>query len=157
MKALKTFKMVDGKEIPSIPLYMDQVTGYLDEIFSPLKRDAEEKILTKTMINNYVKAGIVSSPDKKKYSVDQIKTLMMIYMLKNTLQMNEIERVLKQEIDISKMYDQFVLLDQEVRSDLEMDTSEDPQSKIIKLLLSANLQKKYAEKLLDELMDKKTK
>ena len=50
-------KTVTEDQIPSISLYMDQVTGYLDEIFNDYKRNDEEKILTKTMINNYVKAG----------------------------------------------------------------------------------------------------
>lgn len=151
MEQFINFKMVAEEDIPKIPLYMDQVTGYLDEVFTDLKRQTDEKILTKTMINNYVKAGLLESPEKKKYNQDQIKTLMMIYMLKSTVQINEIDAILKYYGDNSGLYHEFVAMESALRSQLSIDASEDRLTEILKLLLSANMQKKYAELLLDEL------
>lgn len=149
------FNLMDDQEIPKISLYMDQVTGFLDEVFYDLKRNDEEKILTKTMINNYVKAGLLKSPDKKKYSKTQIKALMMIYMLKNTIQIQEIDELLKHETNISSLYEEFKIMDDQVRQDIKNKASEENKiNEIIKLLLSANAQKKYAEMLLDELNEK---
>lgn len=148
------FKMIDGETIPKIPLYMDQVTGYLDEIFDDLKRNSEEKILTKTMINNYVKAQIIKNPEKKKYKAHQIKTLMMIYMLKNTVQIQEIDTLLKQEEDMENLFEKVVRFDREARASLKESLENNEHETldlILMLLLSSNIQKKYAELLLDQL------
>lgn len=150
------FKMVDGESIPKIPLYMDQVTGYLDEVFNDLKRNEDEKILTKTMINNYVKAQIVDNPEKKKYNDEQIRMLMMIYMLKNTVQIQEIDTLLKQEKDTKSLFDKVIAFDKEARATLKDSLDNNEHEKldlILMLLLSSNIQKKYAELLLDQLND----
>ena len=52
--------------IPSIDLYMDQVTTYLDSLLSSNLRSQEDKVFTKTMINNYTKDGLLPPPVKKK-------------------------------------------------------------------------------------------
>ena len=48
--------IIQPEEIPSIRLYMDQVTTFIEERLAPLKRRPQDKLLTKTMINNYAKA-----------------------------------------------------------------------------------------------------
>ena len=55
-------------EIPNIDLYMDQVTTFMDTHLEATKRNEEDKILTKTMINNYAKNNLLPPPVKKKYS-----------------------------------------------------------------------------------------
>lgn len=152
-------KTVTEDRIPSIPLYMDQVTGYLDEIFSDYKRNEEEKILTKTMINNYVKAKVIESPIRKKYSKDQIMQLIMIYKLKNVIQISEIEQILKDSTD--DMFDIFSNIEENVKENVkdvvkDIDTSNRLEV-ILKLLLSANLQKKLAEVLIDEIKNSPNK
>jgi len=151
MEKLFDYKLTEKKDIPSIPLYMDQVTGYLDEIFNDIKRQEDEKTLTKTMINNYVKAGLIDSPIKKKYSQDQIMELMMIYLLKNTIQIQEIDKVLKACEDKTDMYESFKnLYDLESHALKDLD-DENKMDLILKLLISSSVQKKYAELLIDSL------
>ncbi|MBP3813174.1 MAG: DUF1836 domain-containing protein, partial [Butyrivibrio sp.] len=58
-------------EIPGIDLYMDQLTSFMDERLKKTTRHPEsDKILTKTMINNYAKNDLLPPPVKKKYSRD---------------------------------------------------------------------------------------
>ena len=54
------------EEIPSIDLYMDQVIQLFENKFSELKRNDEDKILTKTMINNYAKGKLLFPIKNKK-------------------------------------------------------------------------------------------
>ncbi len=86
---------IDSSEIPGIDLYMDQVTTFMDAHLSGTKRNPEDKTLTKTMINNYVKDHLIPAPEKKKYSKDHILLLLMIYYNKNILSINDISTVLK--------------------------------------------------------------
>lgn len=86
---------IDSGEIPAIDLYMDQVTTFMDTHLSGTKRNPEDKTLTKTMINNYVKDHLIPSPEKKKYSKDHVLLLLMIYYSKNILSINDIATILK--------------------------------------------------------------
>lgn len=78
-------------DIPDIDLYMEQLTSFMDSSLSNQKRDEQDKILTKTMINNYTKAGLVMSPVKKKYNKRHIILLILVYYLKNILSINDIK------------------------------------------------------------------
>jgi len=80
--------------IPDIDLYMDQVTTFMDTHLERSKRYKEDKILTKTMINNYAKNDLLPPPDKKKYSKDHLLLLTFIYYFKNILSMNDIQTLL---------------------------------------------------------------
>lgn len=81
-------------EIPNIDLYMDQVTTFMDEHLSDVKRYEDDKILTKTMINNYTKNDLLPPPVKKKYSKEHIYVLTFIYYLKNILSISDIQKLL---------------------------------------------------------------
>lgn len=83
------------EDIPSIELYMDQVTTFMEKELSGNKRHQEDKILTKTMINNYSKNDLLPPSNKKKYSKDHIILLIYIYYLKNFLSINDIQNLLK--------------------------------------------------------------
>ncbi len=82
------------EDIPSIELYMDQITTFMDKQLAGNKRHPEDKILTKTMINNYSKNNLLPPSDKKKYSKDHIILLIYIYYLKNFLSINDIQNLL---------------------------------------------------------------
>ena len=82
------------EEIPNIDLYMDQVTTFMDEHLSSTKRYGEDKILTKTMINNYSKNNLLPPSVKKKYSKEHVLLLILIYYFKNILSIKDIETVL---------------------------------------------------------------
>ena len=80
--------------MPDIDLYMDQVTTFMDTHLESTKRYADDKILTKTMINNYAKNNLLPPPEKKKYSKDHLLLLTFIYYFKNMLSMNDIQCLL---------------------------------------------------------------
>ena len=85
---LKNMALMDHirpSEIPNIDLYMDQVTTYLNNKFIATKRHENDKLLTKTMINNYAKSRLLPSPEKKKYTKDHMMVLIMIYFFKNII------------------------------------------------------------------------
>ena len=80
--------------IPDIDLYMDQITTFMDEHLATTKRYEDDKILTKTMINNYAKNNLLPPPEKKKYSKDHLLILTFIYYYKNILSINDIQTLL---------------------------------------------------------------
>jgi DNA-binding transcriptional MerR regulator len=82
-------------ELPNIKLYMDQVTTFMDEHLSDCKRRENDKILTKTMINNYTKNNLLPPPEKKKYSKEHLYLLTFIYYFKNILSISDIQTILE--------------------------------------------------------------
>ena len=107
-------------EIPNIDLYMDQVTTFMEENLASTKRHEDDKILTKTMINNYTKNHVLPSPDKKKYSKDHVLTLILIYYLKSFLSIKDIQTLLEpitdkyfgmeSELSFYELYEELVAL-----------------------------------------------
>lgn len=92
---LQELSHIDPSEIPGLDLYMDQVTSFLDDHLSNVKRHKNDLALTKTMINNYAKNKLLPPPNKKRYSKDHILMLLFIFYYKGILQLNDIETVLK--------------------------------------------------------------
>ena len=68
--------------IPDIDLYMDQVTTFMEKELASSKRHEDDKILTKTMINNYAKNNLLPPPVKKKYSKEHLLVMIFIYYFK---------------------------------------------------------------------------
>ena len=64
----KVLKLPRWEELPAIDLYIDQVVSLLNEWLDFIPRSTDEQVITKTMINNYVKHGLVEAPKKKKYT-----------------------------------------------------------------------------------------
>lgn len=97
-------------ELPDIDLYLDQVVGYLERLLGTYNVSKEDKVITKTMINNYVKQGIMPSPEKKKYNKTHIAYLLVICILKQVYSINDIGRLISLTIehyDLSKAYNRF--------------------------------------------------
>ena len=94
MEKLSNLNHIKTDEIPNIDLYMDQVTTFMDEHLQNVKRYDEDKILTKTMINNYAKNNLLPPPIKKKYTKDHMLLLIFIYYFKNFLSINDIKTIL---------------------------------------------------------------
>lgn len=82
-------------KIPNIDLYMEQVTTFFDDNLCHLKRDENDKILTKTMINNYTKSGLLMPPQNKKYNKRHMILLILIYYMKQILSINDIYSIIK--------------------------------------------------------------
>lgn len=94
LKKMETLNYIKPGDVPNINLYMDQVTTFMDEHLRDVKRHENDKILTKTMINNYAKNDLLPSPIKKKYSREHIYILTFIYYFKNMLSISDIQKVL---------------------------------------------------------------
>ena len=92
---LDTISYVKPDKIPYIDIYMDQVTGFMEEHLRRVKRHEDDKILTKTMINNYTKARILPPPDKKKYSREHMFMLLFIYYYKGILSLDDLKVILE--------------------------------------------------------------
>lgn len=91
--SLKDVKYIMPDDIPNIDLYMDQVTTFMDEHLKSSKRYTEDKLLTKTMINNYTKNELLPPPAKKKYTKEHMFLLIFIYYFKNILSINDIQSI----------------------------------------------------------------
>ncbi|MCI8490397.1 MAG: DUF1836 domain-containing protein [Lachnospiraceae bacterium] len=91
---LQTMDYVRPESLPNIDLYMDQITTFMDTQLASTKRHESDKILTKTMINNYAKNNLLPPPNKKKYSKDHVLTLLFIYYFKNILSISDIQNIL---------------------------------------------------------------
>ena len=81
-------------DIPNIELYMDQVTTFMDSQMASSKRYPDDKVLTKTMINNYAKNHLLPSPNNKKYSKEHVLMLIFIYYFKSFLSISDIQALL---------------------------------------------------------------
>ena len=93
------FKLIKHKlpywdELPEIDLYMDQVIALMEKYLSFHKTNDADTIVTHSMINNYVKLGIMPSPVKKKYSREHIAYLIIICTLKQALPISEIKKLI---------------------------------------------------------------
>ena len=95
LKKLNEIDYIDPDEIPNIDLYMDQVTTFMDEHLAACRRTDDDKILTKTMINNYTKNDFLPPPVKKKYSKEHMYLLIFLYYFKNVLSINDIQKIFK--------------------------------------------------------------
>jgi hypothetical protein len=93
-KILGGFRVTYPEEIPKIDLYMDQVLTFMTERLKRTARKSDkDKLLTKTMINNYVKNKVMIPPVKKKYGRDHILLLMVIYYMKSFLSIDDIRKI----------------------------------------------------------------
>ncbi len=146
--------------IPEIELYMDQILGFLEERLEVFEREKGDKAMTKTMINNYVKAKVIKSPHKKKYGKKQIERIIMLYHLKNVLSLKDIEKLFRMfEGSIEDGYELFRASEvkniERLRGRYEKawDAMSEGEkiTEIIELAIEADLKKRLAEKLMDDL------
>ena len=123
------------EDIPDIELYMDQVTTFMETKLEGSRRYEDDKIMTKTMINNYTKNKLLPPSHKKKYNRKHVLMLIMIYYLKNMMSISDIQHLLsplsneyfyhtdKDGITIEEIYNKVTELNQarkqEVADELE--------------------------------------
>lgn len=94
LSSIERIDYIKLNDIPNIDLYMDQVTTFMEERLASSKRRDEDKVLTKTMINNYTKNNLLPPPLKKKYSKEHVLVMIFIYYFKNILSIKDIETLL---------------------------------------------------------------
>lgn len=95
------------EQLPSIPLYMDQVILYLKDSLSFFERDESASLLTRSMINNYVKNGVLPHPDKKKYAREHLGALMAVCLLKQVLSIQDIAVLFSGQELSGELYEAF--------------------------------------------------
>lgn len=177
-------KDISLMEIPCVDLYMDQVTTFFDEKLGSLKRNEEDKILTKTMINNYTKGKVLMPAKNKKYTNEHMILMTLIYNLKQTISINDINLIFDPIIDIKapkgtsiplkEFYNNFIDIKEVQNKEFALDIGKDSEfikgkikemgkkdGELIELILmvlllinKANMQKRMAEKLIDNFLKK---
>lgn len=109
--SLAQFDLPDWDGLPQLDLYMDQVILLLTRYLSLMNRGADEKFITASIINNYVRMRIMPPPYKKKYSRSHIAYLVIICTLKRSLSISSIQRLLpedRSEEAVHELYTAFV-------------------------------------------------
>ncbi len=168
------------EDIPKIDLYIDQVIQLFETSFADSKRHPDEKILTKTMINNYAKGKLFYPIQNKKYSRNHIMLISLIYQMKSALSINDVKRVLgginekaeRKEIDLEQFYESYLVLQQTNAGSFTAELKRQAQEAagqveqvedskelervllIASLVHTSNLYRRAAEKLVDEMMRK---
>jgi len=165
-------EMPKWESLPDIDLYMDQVITYMEKQMNVFVNSDDDKIITPSMINNYVKYKQIPSPIKKKYSKEHLGYLLTICMLKQVLPINDISDLIstqRDKMEMSELYNSFCEVQDEALKAMtdrvqaavsSADTSEnqyeDALSKLaIKLATEANASRIAAEKILNILERKK--
>jgi hypothetical protein len=172
LSSMKDSDEIKSTDIPCIDLYMDQVTTLFNDRLSSQKRNDEDVVLTKTMINNYAKAKILPPIKNKRYNKQQIMLLVLIYNLKQILSLEDIKAIFDPILNklsttpastsfLHSIYEQFleekdnqlsILIDDFINK-LKSSESEvnqmDLLMKVLLLISSASIQKRMAEKIID--------
>ena len=134
LKRLAKLNYIKPGEVPNIDLYMDQVTTFMDEHLSDCKRREDDKILTKTMINNYTKNNLLPPPVKKKYSKEHLLLLIYIYYYKSILSIGDIQSLLEPltqryfhkdgEMNMQSIYEEVFSLEKSQVEKMKQDVTE---------------------------------
>ena len=103
-------KQLHPEDIPSLDLYMDQVIALMQKYLDPLLGHGSDKVITPSMINNYVKQGAIPAPQKKRYGRDHIAQLLIICIFKQIFPIPSIQAIMKNYLcrcTVSQMYNRF--------------------------------------------------
>ena len=176
-------QQLELKDIPEIDLYMDQVIQLFEKKFEKAKRYDDEKILTKTMINNYAKGKLFYPIKNKKYSKEHIILISLIYQLKGSLTIKDIKSILdplnkwtsEEDFPLDDFYESYLSLANNnvtyVKNNI-MEINKDVKNKvtsiseegnhylerlltIIAFVQMSNMYRKIAETLVDEIKEEK--
>ncbi|WP_042350689.1 DUF1836 domain-containing protein [Bacillus massiliigorillae] len=181
LEKLEREKNITLEDIPGIDLYMDQVIQMFENKYSEAKRNDDEKVLTKTMINNYAKGKLFFPIKNKKYSKEHLILISLIYQLKGALTIKDIKetleginkKVTEENFSMNDFYKSYLHLSEENMEKFTVDIEErmndvkeevmhvDDDSKeylekvllISSLVNISNLYRRTAEKLVDEIVE----
>lgn len=135
LESLDRIEYIKAEDIPDIDLYMDQVTTFMEShLRATVRNPSQDKILTKTMINNYAKNNLIPPPVKKKYSKEHVLLLIFIYYYKGILSISDIQALLEpitrrffdtaDQFDLSAVYEEVFGLEREQTAVLKEDVIE---------------------------------
>ncbi len=143
------------EELPNLDLYLDQVVTLIEDVFQEYLVVGDEKVLTKTMINNYVKQGVLSAPEKKKYNKTHVASLIVICIFKQIFSISDIAALIQlamESTDTPSAYNQFcVALEKAISFVFEGKAFEDqfemnPERYLLKNTVLSFAHKLYAER-----------
>ncbi len=141
LASLGRIETIPLSELPNIDLYMDQLTTFMDDRLKKTTRYPDkDKILTKTMINNYAKNDLLPPPVRKKYSKDHLILLIYIYYFKSILSINDIQTLLE------PLKERFQISDDEFNLSEIYKTTIELQKEELEPVVE-DLKKKYARSL----------
>ena len=130
LESLERIEYIKAEDIPNIDLYMDQVTTFMDKkLRATVRYPGEDKILTKTMINNYAKNHLLPSPDKKRYNKEHLARFLMICVLKRVLSIAKIKTLFDDLFDKNSVRDIYEIFGGELDYTLHALTDKVPLSK----------------------------
>lgn len=94
---MRAYQPMEWEQIPDLGLYKDQVITYIERLYAPLYGEAASRLLTPSMINNYVKMGVIARPEGKKYGREQLAMLTMLVVLKQANSIEDVARLMNAE------------------------------------------------------------
>ncbi len=156
-EAASNYTLPNWEQLSSIPLYMDQVMLFMSDTFRLFENDGKTPILTNSMVNNYVKNGLVDHPIQKKYSREHLAKLVMVGMLKQVLSIQDISVLFAENKDTTYLYNAFketqdaALHETLATIDYAENASESLRAAALRLAAEANARRMVAEKILLEL------
>lgn len=182
IEKLNLYKNIELSEIPDIDLYMDQVIQLFESKYNHTKRNEDDKVLTKTMINNYAKGKLLMPIKNKKYSKEHLILMSLIYNLKGGLSINDIKLSLDhivsafengEEYPLRDMYSEYLVqCKEDVKafeedfnnklSSIEDKTKEDEDKNfeekfllLCSMINMSNMYRRMGEKIIDDFLDDK--
>ena len=150
-QTVTNFHIPRWSELPNLDLYLDQTVTILEKYLKDYIGNKDETIITKTMINNYVKQGLIKPPKKKKYSRTHIATLFVICVLKQIYSISDIFELIKLAVKTAKFnsaYDQFCdALEKAISHTFDGIEYEDPKDMTFEQSLLKSVAQSFANKL----------
>lgn len=107
----KSSNNINLDDFPEIDLYMDQIIQLFENKLSYTKRNENDKILTKTMINNYAKGNLLMKIKNKKYTKEHMILIGLIYNLKGALSLTDIKTMFDPIIESFSKNEDYPLYD----------------------------------------------
>lgn len=125
IEKIGNFKLPNYELLPSIPLYMEQVTKYINMSLAPLVNDDNSSLITGYMVNNYVKAKIINPPKDKQYDDEHIAYLIFITLLKNSASLKDIATFIELDKEFIKdrkdLYNFYKKLQEQILQETQSD------------------------------------
>ncbi|WP_027109103.1 DUF1836 domain-containing protein [Lacticigenium naphthae] len=158
-KEMRHFSLPRWEDLPEFDLYMDQMVNFIEKYLSVFKKDSAEKLITPSMINNYVKLDLMPKPVKKRYTKKHVAFLIAITILKQVLTISEIKVGLVYQANLIGTKESYDLFCEEqekaIRSifstkennetDIKLDLSVKPETLLVKHATIAAAAKLYSE------------
>ena len=150
-------------ELPSIELYLDQVLRVVNDAVRPYIFSEKDAPLTGTMVNNYVKHGVLPAPQKKLYQKEHLAKLIVITIMKSVYSIPEITRFfeISAQADLAKLYDLFCnevnTVYKSIFSGQVPEGSAEPTIAFLRIMAASAMGKLYVQKMLGEPAESKKK